>query len=73
MESNREDLVQQLTEMVMKPGGKTAMRFALNALGAIPVVGGAIAGASASWGEIEQNRFNEILTEWVLSTDIEVN
>ena len=60
----KEELIQQLTEMINKPGGKQAVRFVLNSLGAIPFVGGAISGAASAWGEKEQQEFNVKITEW---------
>ncbi len=56
-------------KIIHKPGGKQAARFVLSALGAIPFVGGAIAGISGVWGEKEQQHFNEKIVEWAAKTD----
>ncbi|NGX85397.1 hypothetical protein [Aequorivita sp. KMM 9714] len=64
MDDEKNKLIQQLTEMLNKPGGKQAARFALNSMGAIPFVGGVFAGAGDLWGEREQQKFNEKITEW---------
>ncbi|MBI9020863.1 MAG: hypothetical protein JEZ10_06385 [Verrucomicrobia bacterium] len=45
--------------------GPKVARFALAALGSIPFVGGAIAGAAGAWSEAEQDHFNKILRTWL--------
>jgi hypothetical protein len=70
MNTENEELIKQLTEMINKPGGKQAARFLLNSLGALPMVGGMIAGASSLWGEKEQQEFNEKITEWATSANV---
>lgn len=62
-------VIEQLNQLIQKPGGRQAARFLLNAMGAIPIVGGAIAGAGAAWGEKEQQRFNETVTLWANQAD----
>lgn len=69
----KEELIQQLTEIINKPGGKQAARFALNALGAIPIVGGVIAATGNVWGEKEQQVFNEKITEWASQTNFDLD
>lgn len=64
-----ERLVEELNKIIHKPGGKQAARFVLSALGAIPFVGGAIAGVGGVWGEKEQQHFNEKIVEWAAKTD----
>ena len=59
MDEEKNKLIRQLTEMLDKPGGKQAARFALNSMGAIPFVGGILAGAGDLWGEREQQKFNK--------------
>ena len=49
-----EQLKKQIEEALAKGNGPRAARFALACLGAIPGVGGAIAGVSATWSEKEQ-------------------
>jgi hypothetical protein len=51
-------MLEELGETFAKPGGKQALRFALNVLSAIPIVGGGVAGAGSLWAEIEQNASN---------------
>ncbi|MDN5204535.1 hypothetical protein QQ008_24295 [Fulvivirgaceae bacterium BMA10] len=72
-DKEKDEIIQQLTEMLNKPGGKQAARFALNTMGAIPIVGGAIAAAGAAWGEKEQQNFNEKITEWATQTHVDLN
>ena len=55
-----------------KPGGKQALRFALNAAGSVPIVGGAIAGVGGLWSERDQDKFNKDLCEWIMSADIDI-
>jgi hypothetical protein len=69
MSNEKDELITQLSEMINKPGGKQAARFVLNSLGAIPFVGGAIAGTGSLWGEKEQQYFNEKITEWATNTN----
>jgi hypothetical protein len=69
----KEELIQQLTEIINKPGGKQAARFALNTLGAIPIVGGAIAATGNLWGEKEQQNFNEKITEWASQSNFDLD
>ena len=73
MEKEKDELIQQLSEMINKPGGKQAVRFVLNTLGAIPMVGGAISGTASVWGEKEQQKFNEKVTEWATQTNIDMD
>jgi len=69
----KDKLIEQLNEIIKKPGGKQAARFALNTLGAIPVVGGAFAAAGGLWGEKEQQVFNEKITDWAEQSHIDLN
>ena len=64
MSNEKDKIINQLTKMINKPGGKQAARFILNSLGAMPIVGGAIAATGNIWGEREQQNFNEKITEW---------
>jgi len=72
MDNEKNKLIQQLTEMLNKPGGKQAARFALNSMGAIPFVGGIFAGAGDLWGEKEQQKFNEKITEWASQANFDL-
>jgi hypothetical protein len=72
MDNEKEELIQQLTKMINKPGGKQAARFVLNSLGAIPYVGGVIAASGNIWGEKEQQNFNEKITEWANKANIDL-
>jgi len=62
-----------MNSLIEKPAGKEAVRFLLNSLGAIPFIGGAISASASLWGEIEQQKFNEVLTSWATKTDNEIN
>jgi hypothetical protein len=67
-----EDLIHELNKIIEKPGGKQAVKYVLNAMGAIPIVGGAIAGVGGVWGEREQQKFNETITEWASQADTDI-
>jgi hypothetical protein len=72
MSKGKDDLIEQMKEMISKPGGKQMARFVLNSLGGfIPHVGGAIAAVGTIWSEKEQQKFNEVITEWASKTDEE--
>jgi len=69
MKNEKDQIIQRLNDLIQKPGGHQAARFLLNVMGAIPFVGGVIAGAGAAWGEKEQQLFNKQITLWVNQTD----
>jgi hypothetical protein len=62
-------LIDELNKISQKPSGKQALRFFLNTLGGVPIVGGAIAGVGSTWGEIEQQEFNEKVVEWASKSE----
>jgi hypothetical protein len=50
-----------------------AVRFALACIsGLVPIVGGAISGASGAWSEAEQDRFKKILRAWLQLQEDEI-
>ncbi|WP_287831130.1 hypothetical protein [Idiomarina sp.] len=65
-------LINELNKIIEKPGGKQAVRYVLNAMGGIPVIGGAIAGVGGFWGEREQQEFNETITNWASQADTDI-
>ncbi|SFU73662.1 hypothetical protein [Halomonas korlensis] len=65
-------LIDELNKIIEKPGGKQAVKYLLNAMGGIPFVGGAIAGVGSTWGEKEQQKFNETITEWASQADTDI-
>jgi len=71
--NEQEQLISQLNSMIEKPGGKQAARLLLNALGAIPFLGGAIAGTGNLWGEMEQQNFNEAIVKWLSNANQDIN
>jgi hypothetical protein len=56
---------EQLDDALSKGMGPKAARYALACLGAVPVVGGVIAGAAGAWSEAEQEHFNKVFTAWL--------
>lgn len=73
MEKENDQLILELNSLLMKPGGKQAARFLLNAFGATPLIGGMIAGAGNLWGEKEQQNFNEKITEWASNANVDIS
>src|SRR5664280_449274 len=72
-ERDRTETLAQLDALLAKPGGKQALRFAINAIGgAVPVAGGAIAGAGGLWAEREQGRASGKFLEWAQLADGEI-
>lgn len=69
----KEELIKQLTEIISKPGGKQAARFVLNTLGFTPIVGSVIAAIGNVWGEKEQQKFNEKITEWASQANLDLD
>lgn len=67
-----EQLKRQLTDAMRHGAGPKAARFALACLGAIPGVGGAIAGIAGTWSEQEQAEFNRIFEAWLKLQEDEI-
>lgn len=61
----KDNLRQEMDDALAAGMGPRIARFALQALGAVPVVGGAISGAAGAWSEREQGYFNRILNAWL--------
>ena len=71
-DANKGELQRGLDAALDKGMGPMAARYALACLGAIPVVGGAIAGASSAWSETEQNHFNKVFAAWLKMQEDEI-
>lgn len=67
-----EQFKKQLEEVLANGNGAKAARFALACLGAIPGVGGAIAGIAGTWSEEEQARYNRIFSAWLKLQEDEI-
>ena len=65
MTEANEALRKEMDDALAAGMGPKIARFALQALGAIPVVGGAISGVAGAWSEKEQGHFNRILNAWL--------
>lgn len=64
--SDENEMTRKDIEDALNTGkGPKVARFALAALGSIPFIGGAIAGAAGVWSEAEQDHFNKILRTWL--------
>jgi len=63
----------ELGALLEKPGGKQALRFAINAIGgAVPIAGGAVAGFGSLWAEREQGKASGKFLDWALLADAEI-
>ena len=72
-QSDRRHSLEKIYELQSKPGGNQAIRYALNALGSVPLAGGLIAGAGNLWGEKEQQAINKELENWANLADEQLN
>lgn len=71
---SRAEALAQLEALLAKPGGKQALRFAINAIGgAIPFAGGAASGAGNLWAEREQGQVSGKFLEWAQLADGEIS
>ena len=70
---SRAETLAQLEGLLAKPGGKQALRFAINAIGGvIPFAGGAVSGAGSFWAEREQGQSSGKFLEWAQLADEEI-
>lgn len=67
-----EQFRKEIDEALAQGNGPKAARFALACLGVIPGIGGAIAGAAATWSEQEQAEFNRIFSAWLKLQEDEI-
>lgn len=66
------EIKEELERALSGGAGPGIARFALSCLSAVPVVGGAIGGASSAWSEREQQRFNKIFASWIKLQEDEI-
>ena len=72
-ERERAERLNELNALLERPGGKQALRFAINAIGgAVPFAGGAIAGIGNLWAEREQGQASGKFFEWAQLADGEI-
>jgi hypothetical protein len=70
---DRAQRLNELTELLERPGGKQAFRFALNAIGGVvPVAGGLVSAVGSLWAEREQTDFSKKLIDWAALADAEI-
>jgi hypothetical protein len=72
-DTNRQQSLARISQLLAKPGGAQAIRFMLSSLGSLPLVGGAIAGSAATWAEREQSSVNRELYNWASLADSQLN
>lgn len=71
---NRTEALTQLNTLLAKPGGKQALRFAINSIGgAVPFAGGAISAGVSIWAEREQGQANDQFVTWAQLADAEID
>jgi len=74
MNAKREEAANLIREIECKPGGKQAVRALLNsASGLIPFAGGVFSAASSTWSEIEQDKINEKLIDWIITANDDIS
>jgi hypothetical protein len=71
-ESEKDQIKKELEEALKSGAGPKIARFALACLGAVPLAGGAIAGAGGAWSEHDQERFNRIFAAWLKLQEDEI-
>lgn len=72
-EHDRAKTLNELNAMLERPGGKQAVRFAINAIGgAVPIAGGAMAGIGSFWAEREQGKSSGKFLNWAQLADAEI-
>lgn len=69
LEVRQRSLVERVKGMAAQANGKHAARYVLYALGSVPGFGGMIAGAGATWAELEQAEFNGLVEKWHIDTE----
>lgn len=70
---SRAETLAQLDALLARPGGKQALRFAINAIGGvIPFAGGAVSGVGSLWAEREQSQSSAKFLEWSQLADEEI-
>jgi hypothetical protein len=63
---DKDDLRGELDKALAHGHGPMIARFALACLGgALPLVGGAVAGAGGAWSEAEQSHYNKVFASWL--------
>ncbi len=65
MDSKKNEIKENLDEILQTNNVPTAVRFILSALGSVPIAGGAIAGIGSTWSENDQKRINGIFQAWM--------
>lgn len=67
-----ENLKKEMEDSLKSGLGPKIARYALAALGAVPVAGGAISGIGSAWSEHEQKHFNKIFSSWLKLQEDEI-
>jgi len=70
--SSSDELRVELDNALSHGIGPRAARFALACLGAIPFVGGAVAGVAGTWSEEQQDHFNKVFAAWLKLQEDEI-
>lgn len=66
-EGKKEEIIGKLQKMCDQPGGQMAARFCLNA------AGGPLAAAAALWSELDQEKFNQEITDFAAEANSDFN
>lgn len=69
-DANSEEIEKNMMESLTHGYGPKIARLAMAILGgAIPLLGGAVAGAAGAWSETEQDHFNRVAASWLQLQD----
>ena len=63
------DIVKKLKEALSNRNNTKALRFLLNCLSGTPVAGGGFSATAGLWAEREQDKINEMITNFAILTD----
>ena len=77
MENDKEhktktELDAEINNALEAGAGPKIARFALAALGSVPIIGGVISGKGGTWSEKEQDEFNQLLGVWLKLQEDEI-
>lgn len=62
---NKDDIQEDIKKAIENNHGPAFARFALAALGSVPLAGGTIAGVGGAWSEKEQSKVNGLFHAWM--------
>lgn len=73
MKDNNKPLREQLIDSINPSTATSISKVALSALGGIPIAGSILGATGTAWSEIENNKFQKLLKQWLLMQEEEIN